>query len=204
MTKDIVFAHGWGSAPIVWKDIEKSFPNHNCHFINMGFFGEEDMNVPDGKFIGIGHSLGGSWLLKHHANQMDAFVSISSFNCFFKHIPKHILGAMERNIAKDAEKQLKDFWSHAGLDQRDGFKELKITKLIEGLTWLSKWETDIPNGLPIRVLASRNDQIVPEKMTADIWGDYNIDWVEDGGHMLPLTQAEWCIDKIRNFLSELN
>ena len=203
MTKTIVFAHGWGSGPFVWKDMIEAFSDYECHMIDMGFFGDEDLNVPERKFIGIGHSLGGSWLLKNHADQMEAFVSIGSFNCFYKHIPTHFLSAMKRNIAKDAFTQLKDFWHHAGLDKKDGFKELKAQKLIQGLTWLSKWENNIPHNLPIRVLASRNDQIVPEKMTFDIWGNHQIDWVDDGGHMLPLTQSQWCIEKAKEFINDL-
>ena len=203
MSKTLVFAHGWGSGPFVWKEMKEAFSDYDCHFINMGFLGEEDLNVPTGKFIGIGHSLGGSWLLKHHADQMEAFVSIGSFNCFYTHIPTHFLSAMKRNIAKDAATQLKDFWHHAGLDKKDGFKELKPAKLIEGLAWLSKWKSEIPTNLPIRVLASHDDQIVPEKMTMDIWSNHDIDWVDGGGHILPLTQSKWCIEKTQEFLNEL-
>ncbi|MAZ75676.1 MAG: hypothetical protein CMH31_00055 [Micavibrio sp.] len=203
MTKTLVFAHGWGSAPFVWKDMIDAFSDYDYHMINMGFLGEEDLTVPTGKFIGIGHSLGGSWLLKHYADQMEGFVSISSFNCFYKHISTHFLSTMKHNITKDSMKQLTDFWHHAGLDYKDGFKELNSTKLIEGLTWLSKWESKIPDTLPIRVLSSHDDKIVPEKMTIDIWGNHNIDWVDDGGHMLPLTQSKWCCEKIKEFLDDL-
>lgn len=199
---NLVFVHGWGSGPFVWKDVAPHFQDHDCHIVNLGFLGEKDLSIPEGKFIGIGHSLGGLWLLKHYPERMAGFIAIGSFNCFYKHIPHQILAKMQRNVVKDVSAQLKDFWHHAGLDHPLGFMNLKPAKLIEGLTWLSKWQADILANLPIKVLACHNDQIVPEKMTRDIWQDYDIEWIEDGGHMLPITQAEWCVRHIKEFIHD--
>ncbi len=198
----IVFAHGWGSGTFVWDKMRTAFEGHDIYMINMGFVGDEKMEVPDGQFIGIGHSLGGLWLMKHYSDQMIGFISIASFNCFHNHIPHQILNMMKRNMVKDSTKQLLDFWHHAGLDQPNGFKDSHPAKLIEGLGWLSKWEADIP-AIPIKVLAARDDHIVPKKMTHDIWQDYDIEWREDGGHMLPLTQSEWCIQQTKEFINAL-
>ncbi|HPD82211.1 MAG TPA: hypothetical protein PLK85_00180, partial [Alphaproteobacteria bacterium] len=112
---NLVFVHGWGSGPFVWKDILPSFESYNCTVVNLGFLGEENLSVPDEKFIGIGHSLGGAWLLKHYPERLSGFISIASFNCFYQHIPQHILSKMQKNIAKDMTAQLQDFWHHAGL-----------------------------------------------------------------------------------------
>lgn len=199
----LVFVHGWGSGTFVWKDVIDNFQEHDCHVLNLGFLGDEETSVPEGKFIGIGHSLGGLWLLKHYPEQMQGFISIASFNCFYKHIPQQILSKMKKNIAKDITTQLKDFWHHAGLDQPKGFKNLKPAKLIEGLGWLSTWKANIPSDIPIKVIACHNDHIVPEKMTQDIWGNYDIKWIEDGGHMLPITQPEWCTDHIKSFIDDI-
>jgi pimeloyl-[acyl-carrier protein] methyl ester esterase len=199
----LVFAHGWGSGPFVWKEMVDSFQDHEHSIINMGFLGEENLAVPEDKFIGIGHSLGGLWLLKHYPKQMAGFVSIASFNSFYDHIPSQILTAMKRNIIKDTSSQLKDFWHHAGLDQPNGFKNLKPVALLEGLGWLSQWKAEIPESLPLKILASHDDHIVPKKMTTDIWGKYPIDWINQGGHMLPITQPEWCSKHIQNFITQL-
>lgn len=199
---DIVFAHGWGSGTFVWDKMLPAFSNHSCHVINMGFLGETNLKIPEGKFLGIGHSLGGLWLLKHYPDQMIGFVSIASFNCFYKHIPTQILSMMKRNVVKDVNAQLKDFWHYAGLDHPGGFKNLNPPKLIEGLGWLSKWKSDIPN-IPAIALASRNDHIVPMQMTLDIWDQYNLHWIDEGGHMLPLTQPDWCIHHVKEFINAI-
>ncbi len=201
---NIVFVHGWGSGDFIWKNITNGLKEYQCYTLNLGFIGEENLSIPDGKFIGIGHSLGGLWLLKHYPDQMMGFISIASFNCFYKHIPQQILDKMKKNIAKDVTKQLKDFWHQAGLKQPKDFLNLHPTKLIEGLEWLSKWNVDIPSNLPTKILACRNDHIVPEKMTQDIWGEYNIEWVDDGGHILPITKPEWCLKHIKDFINDIN
>lgn len=200
---DLVFVHGWGSGPFVWKDMIDDFSDHQCCMVNLGFLGEENLSIPNGKFIGIGHSLGGAWLLKHYPERLSGFVSIASFNCFYKHTPTQILNSMRRNIAKDTTKQLQEFWHHAGLDKPGGFKELKPLKLAEGLIWLQKWQSDIPKNIPLKILASNDDHIVPKKMTQNIWNEYDIKWCNDGGHMLPITQAAWCTENIKAFLDEL-
>ena len=110
---------------------------------------------------------------------------------------------MKKNIAKDITAQLQDFWHHAGLDQPKGFMNLKPKKLVEGLGWLSKWNVEIPSNIPLKILACRDDHIVPEKMTQDIWSEYDIEWIEDGGHMLPITKAEWCTEHIKDFIDDI-
>ena len=201
---NIVFVHGWGSGEFVWKDILPNFEeDYHCTCLNLGFLGEENLILPEGKFIGIGHSLGGLWLLKHHPEKMLGFISIASFNCFYKYIPEQIITSMQRNIVKDTTNQITEFWHHAGLDQSGGFKNLRPTKLLEGLGWLSKWQADIPENLPTKVLASRDDKIVPARMSQKNWKNHDIEWIDEGGHMLPLTQSEWCTQHIKSFINDL-
>lgn len=199
----LVFVHGWGSGTFVWKDMIDDFQGHECHMVNLGFVGEENIVMPEGKFVGIGHSLGGLWLLKHHPEQLAGFISIASFSCFYKHMPQQILAKMQKNIAKDMIGQITEFWHHAGLDQPGGFKNLNPLKLVEGLSWLAQWEGNVPQDIPVKIMASHDDNIVPEKMTQDVWQKYNIEWIENGGHMLPLTQSKWCTDNIKEFLNDI-
>jgi pimeloyl-[acyl-carrier protein] methyl ester esterase len=201
--KKLVFVHGWGSGDFVWDKMLPAFDGYECHIINLGFVGEEKIDMPQGDFIGIGHSLGGLWLLKHYGARMNGFVSIGSFNCFYKHIPAQILGKMKKNVIQDSARQLKDFWHHAGLDHPDGFKNINPVKLVEGLVSLSKWKANVPD-IPVKILASRDDHIVPEKMTHDNWKNYDIEWRDDGGHMLPLTQPDWCIKHVKDFINALS
>ncbi len=200
----LVFVHGWASGPFVWDSMRDELKDYDCTHINLGFFDQESISIPDGKFIGIGHSLGGLWLLKHYPERLSGFVSIASFNCFYRFVPKQILSGMQKNIAKDMMKELSAFWSHAGLKDPKRIKDIHSLKLIEGLNWLSKWETEIPKDIPIKILAAKDDLIVTDKMTNGNWGKQDIRWIDRGGHMLPLTQAKWCSNHIKEFLNEFN
>lgn len=199
----LVFVHGWGSNPFVWNEITPYFKDYECHLVNLGFIGEENIDIPESQFVGIGHSLGGLWLLKHYPEQMAGFISIASFTCFHQHISQNILEKMQKNVAKDIATQLKDFWHRAGLDQPKGFINLNPLKLIDGLKWLSQWQVEIPKNLPTKILACRNDQIVPEKMSEKLWQNFSIEWIDKGGHILPLTQPKWCVENIKNFINDL-
>lgn len=201
MTK-LVFVHGWGSGTFVWNEMINHFSEYDTHLVNMGFVNNEAFDLPKDKFIGIGHSLGGMWLLKNYPDNLKGFVSIASFNCFYKYISQQILSSMQKNVVKDTGKQLIDFWHHAGLDQPSGFQNLNPLKLVEGLKWLSQWDEAIPADLPVLALAARDDKIVSEEMTKKCWSNHNIIWREDGGHMLPLTKSKWCVKHIKEFIDE--
>jgi len=199
----LVFVHGWGSSTMIWDKMLPHFKDHECHVVNLGFSGEENIDIPEDKFIGIGHSLGGLWLLKHYPEQMSGFVSIASFNCFHEHTSQQVLNLMEKNIAKDMVKEIKNFWHIAGLNQDNGLLDLNPLKLIEGLHWLGKWKAKTPENLPMLNLASCDDRVVSEQMSTDLWESYNLKWCDNGGHMLPLTQDQWCVKNIKEFISHV-
>lgn len=201
---DLVFVHGWASGFFVWRNVANKFPDHQCHLIDLGFIGTEKLQMPKSDFIGIGHSLGGQWLLKHYPNQMKGFISIASFNNFYNYVPEQIISTMNGNVIKNAHTQIAEFWHHAGLDNPDGFKNINALKLIEGLNWLSKWDCPIPSKIPVMAMASKDDRVVSAKMTKKIWGQNDLRWSDNGGHMLPITKAEWCVDNIQSFLDEIS
>lgn len=197
----LVFVHGWGSAPFIWKDVTPAFQSYTCHTPNLGFMGEENLNnIPNTPFIGIGHSLGGIWLLKHYKEQMVGFISIASFTCFYQHTPRHALRAMQKNVLQNPEQQLYDFWQYAGMEQPNEVCDLNTDKLHDGLKNLAQWQVEKPENTPYIALASHDDKIVPENMTKDIWPEKNINWINTGGHMLPLSQPDFCIKNIQNMI----
>jgi len=203
MKTTLVFVHGWGAGDFIWDDVISAFADeYDCKAINLGFIGAEDLAMPQGNFIGVGHSLGGQWLLQHYAHQMQGFIPIASFPCFYGHVGENILKAMRLKTIKDASAQIKEFWDIAGGDHPSGLKDLSASQLLKGLQWLGQWNCPLPNDLAIYPLASRDDMIVPEKMTMDLWGKYAIKWSENGGHTLPVTRPKLCIDHIKESIDK--
>lgn len=73
-------------------------------------------------FIGIGHSLGVAYFLKHHANHLSTLINISGFPCFVKTpqqpygaSPK-ILRAMQQKFETHPEQVLQDFYQNCGVE----------------------------------------------------------------------------------------
>ncbi len=213
MTKitDIVFVHGWGFNASIWDDIAddlaENIPTITPHFIDLGFINDIDKtptNLPENA-IGVGHSLGVLWLLKKYPKTLSALVSIAGFDHFCNHIPAREMRAMQENLNREPNKQMQGFWQACGTTNFCDLDQINIQKLNEGLDWLIEWDAreELKNlNCPILPLASKDDLIIPEKMTRDIWGKHAIQWSETGAHALPLTQAKWCAAQIKRFINE--
>ena len=204
----IVFVHGWGFTPDLWQPIQENLVSHELISIDLGYFGSPPSpisSLPD-KALYIGHSLGVMWILNHAANKLSGLISINGFDCFYRYVPKKVLQKMEKGIERDSELQLNAFYSQCSA--------IKITipsppdrdNLLKGLSDLSNLDLrqkKMSQKRPISVLASCNDLIVPETMTQKIWDTSNITWSRSGGHLLPLTQPEWCSLHIKDFIAKL-
>ena len=83
---------------------------------------------------------------------------------------------------------------------------MDLGRLRQGLGWLKEWdEREALKNLscPIRALASQDDLIVTPETSHDIWTPYDLRMVGRGGHVLPMTQAEWCVEQIGDFINAL-
>jgi len=187
------------------------------HWINQPFGTNHRIPVP-GPYLGIGHSLGVAWLLRYASNSLTGLISIAGFSSFAN--PRTIPGLekMKKGLTKNPAVQMKSFWKSANirLDLLAGINQgpsseiehiLDLDKLNAGLDYLS--EGDESSTLeclscPVRALASRDDKIVPETMTRSQWTENQLRWANSGGHGLPISQVDWCVDQINLFIAELS
>jgi pimeloyl-[acyl-carrier protein] methyl ester esterase len=144
------------------------------------------------------------WLLKHGVRPARGLVSIAGFDCFYKHVPAEVIPAMLDGLRRDPQAQMRQFWQRIGLGPEGPGGTLDTGTLRGGLQWLGSWDTEEERkslGAPILALASEDDMIVRKPMTEAIWGGGNADlrWLASGGHMLPMTHAEWCAEQILDF-----
>ena len=192
----IVFVHGWGFDARFWDSVCNHLPEGTESIrIDLGFTKNADIPKLPENTICVGHSLGVLWLLKHVQNPK-ALVSINGFDCFYKFTPDQNLQIMQRQIQRRPERQMREFYKACGASF-DEDTEFDQEALFEGLTWLREWDlSDEKNNLscPLRVIASRDDQIVPASASQEMWRD--IVWKETGGHVLPLTHSEFCAQHI--------
>lgn len=206
----LVFVHGWGCHAGIWDKLIPRLPGHEPVVLDLGFVrgGPKGASAIPEDAVCIGHSFGVLWLLKHGPRPMKALVSIAGFDCFYRHVPPEVLPAMKEGVMRDAPAQMRDFWRRCGFPEEPA-GDLDTGALRAGLDWLATWDaSDERRALdaPVLALASEDDMIVRKPMTQAVWGqgDADLRWTATGGHMLPLTRAEWCAEQIGAFIDDLD
>ena len=202
---DIVFVHGWGLDYRIWDPVASRLEGNHLIRVELGFTGlsekflPNDLNLQDS--ICVGHSLGALWLLKMMSELPRAFISINGFDRFTPHISQEEVLAMKERLIKSPTKELKRFFKASGGHFEE--QNFDIQRLVEGLDWLGSWDASQEiedlraNTCQVMALAAKDDKIVPSHMTESIWRSDEIQSKKTGGHILPLTNPEWCAEKIQ-------
>ncbi|QNT78702.1 alpha/beta hydrolase family protein [Entomobacter blattae] len=164
----------------------------------------------------VGHSFGSLWCLRQFFhfikknNQAEvmqhvSFALINGFSCFkrredFKEgIAGDQIEPMVKQISQKPLSVVKAFRRKIE-DYTPLPQHFHITALQLGLTYLQTedYRKSLPMILPrVSVLAGRQDRLVNEEMTSKLFPKECIQWVSEGGHMLPITHPQICADFIR-------
>ncbi|MBI1300194.1 MAG: hypothetical protein GC137_00910 [Alphaproteobacteria bacterium] len=197
----IVFVHGWGMSPDIWRDVQNRFPDSVA--LDLGFIGDLKQAEVDQDAVFVTHSVGTVYALKHFKSHIKGFIAINGFKSFKRFADEETLSAISNALGKDADLYMSQFWRRCGWKQRfEG--TLNKERLQEGLTWLAEWEENIADNIPVLALAGTKDRVAPLVDMKKEWSDTPMRVAEGGGHVLPLTHAEWCIQHIEQFLDERN
>lgn len=206
----LVLVHGWGFHSGVWDNLIPHLEGHELFLIDLGFMrgGPRAAHEMPAGSLCIGHSFGVMWLLKHGPRPMRGLVSIAGFDCLHKYVPRDVLESMREGMRRDPQAQMQNFWKNAGFAEHAPKGELDGGGLRGGLDWISTWDAgeELKNlGAPVLALASMDDRVVREDASAAIWGGgaAALHWLDKGGHLLPLTQPEWCAAHINRFADGL-
>lgn len=205
---DITFIHGWSYDPHVWKNLTPYFSGHTLHFIDLGYTkgydGPHTNDIPENSVI-ICHSFGTMWALKNMLAPR-ALVSIAGFYNYLDFWPKPFFLMLKSGLHTFPNKALASF-RHMCRD-KDPLPEYNLDALNAGLNDIIAWdlkEKALSLNIPFMALASKNDLVVPAPLTKSQWEGRDLDlrWIKDGGHMLPITRAQWCAQNIEEFISAL-
>lgn len=210
----LVLVHGWGFDASFWGELSARLPECATLAFELGFLGapRQVMAPTDGKTVAIGHSTGLLWLLHERPFAWDALVAINGFPRFISGdgfapaVEPRVLERMLSRFDREPQAVSADFLGRCG--RVDALGSLDIPTMRAGLEWLRDW--DVRDSLdreasPILVLAGSADPIVPPPMTRASFGGragVSLRWREGGGHLLPLTDPDWCAAEIRAFLME--
>lgn len=208
----VVFVHGWGYGPDLWKDIRERLVDEASEAVDLGFFAPPSMASGTKFRVAVGHSLGALWLLARAPFHFDRLVAINGFPRFVADeagptaVPARTLERMRKRFAESPAEVLADFRMRCG-DTSSPPATLRPEALAEGLGWLAG--DDGRAKLAKRIdrtwaLSATEDAIVPRAMTAEAFASLPEDrmrWVEGGNHLLPLTHPAECAALIREALA---
>ncbi|OUJ01018.1 alpha/beta fold hydrolase [Acetobacter cibinongensis] len=217
-----VFMHGWACGPEIWQPLQQKLGWQQAITVDGGYFSDPSSSGPTAlsqvrqqsgtqPILGIGHSLGfmqlvlaGPWPEGSRfiaINGFSRFASDAEFKCG---VPPRILARMQVGLLRDAGQVVNNFRARCGLAAQDQ-KFFNLTELQAGLSLLEQGDvrSRLSAGMtPGLVLAAKDDPIVPSDMTrAAFEGIDAVAW-HAGGHMLPLTQPEFCAQQIQNFVDK--
>lgn len=203
-----LFAHGWSWDAGIWDAVRAAMPDAQTAVIERGYLGTVPSwpTVPAG-YIGVGHSAGLLDLLGNRPPGCGGLVAINGFTCFSQApdfpfgMPTRVLDRMLLRLEADPAATVSAFRTRCGA--ADGFSGmLQPDRLEQGLRALR--DDDGRTGaalseLRLLALAGRHDPIVSPDLTAASFDPGAIRWNENAGHLLPLTDPNWCARQLMEF-----
>ncbi len=213
MKYQFLFIHGWSMTPVFWGPLQEHFKNSVA--FDLGYWGEDPEKLkldPEIQWIGIGHSLGFQKLLSFNLN-FKALIGLQAFNNFLgqslelQKIRRGQWQSLRQKFKIDPLSTLHSFHERAGLAKIiEPNLPLNFERLWQDLQSLEQ-DFILPTPIPIYILASQNDPIVPHELIRDNFSDkanVKIDFHAQGQHALGFKEATWVQNKILNFLSSLD
>lgn len=212
----LCLVHGWGFTPDFWQPLRARLGQVETTMLDFGFFGPESMTpLPAGRHVAVGHSLGALWLLLHPPANCVGMLLINGFARFGattgypQGIPPRVIERMMRGLDQQPDDVVATFRGRAGIatpapgPARAGRLGWALELLRDGDA-RGVLDPEAASALPpIRVLAGGEDPIAPPAMVEASFRDrVPVEWIEDGGHLLPLTHPDRCADAVARLMME--
>lgn len=207
----VLLVHGWGLGPDLWDAVAARLPLPPAR-LDLGYFGPPRLDeLPDGPFVGAGHSFGCLWLLRHWPQGCVGLAAINGFGRFAAG-PDFPEGAalrpLQRMIARFAEAPdtvAADFLARCGAPPPAA--PVWGSQGADHLLALRDWDERArcrSLGVPVVALCGEDDPIAPPALSAASLPGARIQTVAGGGHLLPLTAPDACAAAIAALAAEVS
>ncbi|WP_308719347.1 alpha/beta hydrolase [Komagataeibacter xylinus] len=203
-TLPLAFVHGWAFDPTFWAATRAALGKTRTRCLDFGFFAPRaHMELPQEPYIGVGHSLGTLWLLRHHGPLCRGLILINGFSRFgagpdfTAGIARRVIERMRQGLLRAPQGLLHSFRLRAGINSPVP-EPIVRDRLETGLEALMDMDcrADLQRTTcPVHVMAGTQDAIAPPALTRACFPASSLQWLE-GGHLLPLTHATACADAI--------
>ena len=213
--KSILLQHGWAFDSSMWDSWVQSNPDIDFVIPDRGYFNSPLAADYDSVEIAVTHSFGLHLLPEELFGRLKALIIISGFQDFHPNTPiertysRRIIGRMLKNLRSDAGAVLHRFHTNAFFPEKIKYSVPKTAGyelLYEDLSLLDNNKVDIEQlrmSGKILILQGMKDRIVNNNKAFQL--QYSIPGSrvythEEGGHMLPFTHEDWCLERIQHFL----
>jgi pimeloyl-[acyl-carrier protein] methyl ester esterase len=206
-----IFSHGFGFDASYWNALRHYFKDDHCIFLDQGYFGAPMVDVPHTSnidYIGIGHSLGFIKLLQLPVHfkaliGLNAFTDFTGNNAVDHKKRLHELETMTRYLMIHPRQTLTNFHARCGVQTyHPAWDNIQLSKLKVDLLLLKQCHS-LPQHIPISILATKEDIIVPLNLVQHSFKQYQnvtMTTIPTGGHQLGAQEAETVYQYIRQSL----
>lgn len=199
------FLHGWGFDADLWRRVAAALGGRTMAFADAGYFGVPRDPPARGPLLAVGHSLGAMRLLLAPPAGCAGIVAINGFDRFAggQGVPRRVLDRMIARYRSDPAAVLDEFRARCGAGAappgRDDARLLADLRLLRDGDARGLWRG------PLLALDGGDDPIVPAALRAASFADAAArrETCADGGHLLPLSHADWCAARIAAFAGAL-
>lgn len=208
-----LFVHGWSFDRSFWDALLLRLRDYDCYVRDRGYWGGSVAEaVPPPGYVAVGHSAGVMDLLGDLPPGCAGLIAINGFTRFaaaeqFPGVPHRLLDRMIARLDEVPGETVAAFRARLGAEAAlpadvEAGHVLQQDRLREGLVALR--DGDLRDrlsrfSLPFVALGGAEDPLVSPAMTAASFGSSAI-LRPDGGHLLPLTDPDWCAGHLREFI----
>lgn len=208
MSLTLLFIHGWAFDASLWRDVAPRLASLRCVTADRGYFGEPVIPEADGPVVVVAHSLGAMHALSSLPGVCRGLVAINGFDRFVAGpdnpgVAGRIVDRMLDRLASEPDEVVRDFRRRCGEDE--GFGPVNAERLRADLQFLRDGDCRTRTAaapFPILSLHGASDPVLPPALRgAAFAGSARLETgtCRDGGHLLPLTHADWCARMIEQF-----
>ncbi|WP_019831238.1 alpha/beta fold hydrolase [Sphingomonas sp. PR090111-T3T-6A] len=199
----LVFLHGWGFDACLWDGVRAALPEFEAVAWDRGYFGAPSAEAVAAPLIAVGHSLGAMLLAGALPEGCIGLVAINGFDRFAGEgaVPPRVVERMRRRFGEAPAEVLADFRTRCGSEPPPAIRD--EAALATDLTLLAEADRRGMVRVPTLVLHGAADPLLPAPMRESVFAGAPHESLDGAGHLLPLTHADWCADRIRAFAGRL-
>lgn len=209
------FVHGWGFDSGLWSRLAQQLPDHRKVIADLGYFGREPSPAPTEPFIAVTHSFGTMRVLRDGSPACRGLVALNGFDRFTARdgqagVPRRVLDRMIGRFAEAPAEVLADFRRRCGAESQAPIPAPDVEHLAKDLVALRDMDCTADAArwpVPILSLQGGTDPILPAGLRDQVFASAaRIERATHSaaGHLLPLTEPDWCAQQIAPFIETCN